>query len=58
VSSVRKSARAFPDLVPPDVDRRAGPKRLASVLDGVNLLPALLFVVGAAASVLFLSIAA
>lgn len=62
MSSVRKSARVFPDLVPPDTERRAGPKLPAAVLAEIDLLPALglalAFVVGAAATVLFLTIAA
>jgi hypothetical protein len=52
---VRKSARIFPDLVPPDVESRAGPKTRVAVLDDLDLL--LAFVICAAASVLFLSIA-
>jgi hypothetical protein len=54
---VRKSARVFPDLVPSDVERRAGPKTRVAVMDDLDLLPALAFVICAAASVLFLSIA-
>ncbi len=57
MSSVRKSARVFPDLVPPDVENRAGPKTLVAFMDDLDLLPALVFVLCAAASVLFLSIA-
>ena len=57
MSSVRMSARVFPDLVPPDVERRAGPKTRVAVMDDLDLLPALAFVVCAAASVLLLSIA-
>lgn len=52
-----KSARVFPDLVPSDVEGRAGPKTRVAVLDDLDLLPALAFVICAAASVLFLSIA-
>lgn len=62
MSSVRKSARVFPDLVPPGTERRAGPKLSAAVRSGVDplsaLAPALAFVIGAAALIVLLTIAA
>lgn len=57
VSSVRKSAEVFPELVPPDVHDRAGPKLVSAVIDQIDLGPALAFVLGTAAALLFLAMA-
>ena len=50
-----KSAKAFPELVPPSGGAAAEPKSLSALIDEIDFLPALAFVAGAA--VVFLALA-
>lgn len=56
MARVRKGDNVFPELAPPDDDRRAEPDRFQDAIREADFLPALVFIFGAAIGVVALTL--